>query len=138
MKKIINKKTLLLVSLLLLLPLLIGCFSAPPTPTTNQAPTITSTPITTATVATAYAYDVNATDPDGDTLTYTLTANPTGMTIVSTTGVIGWTPTSTQLGNRPVTVAVSDGSLSDTQSFIIIVSKTPSIHPPYDTGDIVG
>jgi hypothetical protein len=136
MKKIINKKTLLLVSLLLLLPLLVGCLSAPPT--TNQAPTITSTPITTATVATAYAYDVNATDPDGDTLTYTLTANPTGMTIVSTTGVIGWTPTSTQKGNHSVAVKVSDGFLSDTQSFIIIVSKTPSIHPPYDTGDIVG
>ena len=128
MKKIINKKTLLLLSLLLLLPLLVGCFSTPPP--TNQAPTITSTSITTATVAEAYAYNVNATDPDGDTLTYSLTTKPTGMTINSATGVISWTPTSTQLGNHSVTVAVSDGALSDTQSFIIIVSKAPIIPSP--------
>ena len=118
MKKIINKKTLILISLLLLLPLLVGCFSAPPT---NQSPTITSTPITTAIVAAAYAYNVNATDPDGDTLTYSLTTNPTGMTIDSTTGVISWTPTSTQIGDHDLTVEVSDGELLDTQSFIITV-----------------
>ena len=84
-------------------------------------------------MATAYAYDVNATDPDEDTLTYSLTVNPTGMTIVSTTGVIGWTPTSTQLGNHSVTVEVSDGALSATQSFIIIVSKAAIIYPPHPT-----
>ena len=123
MKKLINKKTLILISLLLLLPLLVGCFSAPPT---NQSPTITSTPITTATVAAAYAYNVNATDPDGDTLTYSLTTNPTGMTIDSTTGIINWTPTSTQIGDHDLTVEVSDGELLDTQSFIITVTITPT------------
>ena len=126
MKKLINKKTLILISLLLLLPLLVGCFSAPPT---NQSPTITSTPITTATVAAAYAYNVNATDPDGDTLTYSLTTNPTGMTIDSTTGVINWTPTSTQIGDHDLTVEVSDGELLDTQSFIITVTITPTPTP---------
>ena len=127
MKKIINKKVLLLLSLLLFLPLFSGCFL---TPSVNQVPTITSTPITTATVAVAYAYNVNATDPDEDTLTYSLTVNPTGMTIDPTTGVISWTPTSIQSGDHSVTVAVSDGSLSATQSFIIIVSKATIIHPP--------
>ena len=49
---------------------------------TNDAPTITSTPVTTATEDAAYSYDVHATDPDvGDTLTYSLTTAPTGMTI---------------------------------------------------------
>ena len=127
MKKIINKKTLLLLSLLLFLPLFSGCFL---TPSVNQTPTITSTSITTATVAAAYAYTVNATDPDGDTLTYSLTTNPTGMTINSTTGVISWRPTSTQLGNHSVTVEVSDGSLSAIQSFIIKVSVAPIIPSP--------
>jgi hypothetical protein len=116
MKKILNKKILILISLFLLLPLLVGCFSAPPT---NQSPTITSTPITTATVAAAYAYNVNATDPDGDTLTYSLTTSPIGMTINSTTGLINWTSTST--GDYEVIVRVSDGSLFDTQSFTITV-----------------
>ena len=127
MKKIINKKTLLLLSLLLFLPLFSGCFL---TPSVNQTPTIISTPITTARVAVAYAYTVIATDPDEDTLTYSLTVNPTGMTIDPTTGVISWTPTSIQSGDHSVTVAVSDGSLSATQSFIIIVSKATIIHPP--------
>ncbi len=126
MKKIINKKTLLLLSLLLFLPVFSGCFL---TPSVNQTPTITSTSITTATVDELYTYNVNATDPDGDTLTYSLTTNPTGMTINSTTGVISWTPTSTQIGNNPVTVKAFDGALDDTQSFIIIVSKSPTPTP---------
>jgi hypothetical protein len=118
MEKILNKKILILISVFLLLPLLVGCFSAPPT---NQSPTITSTPITAATVAAAYTYNVNATDPDGDTLAYSLTTNPPGMTINSTTGLINWTPTAA--GDYEVTVRVSDGSLFDAQSFTIHVSE---------------
>lgn len=120
MKKIINIKILTLTSLFLFLPLLVGCFSAPPT---NQYPTITSTPITTATVDVLYTYDVEATDPDsGDTLTYSLTTNPSGMTIDSATGVIDWTPNSGQIGDNNVTVEVSDGELLDAQSFVITVN----------------
>ena len=52
----------------------------------SGAPTITSTPVTSAAEDAAYSYDVNATDPDvGDTLTYALTTAPTGMTINATT-----------------------------------------------------
>ncbi len=120
MKKIISKKLLILISLLLFLPLFVGCFSAPPT---NQYSTITSTPITTATVDVLYTYDVNVTDSDGDTLTYSLTTNPSGMTINSTTGVINWTPNSGQIGDNNVTVEVSDGELLDTQSFVITVNS---------------
>jgi len=128
MKKRINKKTLILLSLLLLLPLFSGCFLAP---LVNQVPTITSTPITTATVDELYIYNVDATDPDGDTLTYSLTT-PTGMTIDSVTGVISWTPTFDQIGDNDVTVEVSDGLLSDSQNFIIIVSEAegPGYTPP--------
>jgi len=123
MKKIINRKILILISVLLFLPLFVSCFSAP---TTNQSPTITSTPITTATVDELYTYDVNATDPDGDPLTYSLTTSPTGMAIDSTTGVINWTPTSGQIGYNDVTVKVSDGELLDTQSFVITVNSAPT------------
>ena len=88
---------------------------------TNQAPNITSTPITTATVDVLYTYNVDATDPNGDTLTYSLTTKPAGMTINSSTGLINWTPASAQIGNNSVTVKVSDGDLIDTQSFTITV-----------------
>ena len=122
MKKVINKKVLVFLFVLLFLPLFSGCFFVP---SVNQTPTITSTPITTATVDALYTYNVNATDPDGDTLTYSLTTNPAGMTIDSATGEISWTPNSGQIGNNNVTVKVSDGSLNDTQSFIIEVTPIP-------------
>ena len=114
-------------SLILILPLFVGCWGTTPSPDEeNKPPTITSTPITTATVGVLYTYYVNATDPDSDTLTYSLTTNPSSMTINSSTGVISWTPTSAQIGDNNVTVKVSDGGLFDTQSFII------TVNPPCD------
>ncbi len=98
----------------------------------NDAPSFTSTPVTTATVDALYTYDVNATDPDaGDTLTYSLTIKPAGMTIDAATGLIEWTPTSAQAGANDVAVKVIDnGSVpaSQTQSFTITASlpSTPA------------
>ena len=66
----------------------------------NQNPVITTTAITTATENTAYAYDVDATDADGDTLTYSLTTGPTGMTINASSGLINWTPGTSDVGTH--------------------------------------
>ena len=121
-----NKRILTLISLLLFLFLVAGCMLPP----INHAPIITSAPITTATVGVAYTYDVNATDPDEDTLIYSLTVKPDGMAIKSTTGVINWLPSFAQVGDNAVTVVVSDGDLSVIQSFTIKVSKlTPTPIP---------
>ena len=90
----------------------------------NSAPQITSTPVTTATVGVTYNYDVNATDPNGDVLTYALTQAPTGMTINAANGLIAWTPTSTQTGSQAVTARVNDpGGLFATQPFSINVGS---------------
>ena len=70
---------------------------------------ITTTAITTATENSAYAYDVDATDADGDTLTYSLTTSPTGMGINATSGLISWTPDAADVGTHAVTVTVTDG-----------------------------
>ena len=113
-----NKKLLLTLSTFLIVFLFTGCFLF------NSSPVIESTPITTAKEGVAYTYDVEATDPNGDTLTYSLTVGPTGMTINSTTGVISWTPTEAQIGANEVVVEVSDGSRSATQSFTITVGET--------------
>jgi len=80
----LNKKaSLLIFSFFLLVILMAGCGpSVPVGPvSTNQTAIITSTPVTTATVGAAYAYNATATDPDGNTLTFSLTVNPTGMAI---------------------------------------------------------
>ena len=89
----------------------------------NQSPIIASIPVTYVIIGETYTYTIEATDPDGDTLTYSLTAKPPGMTINSTTGTISWTPTA--LGSYYVTVKVSDGELSDVRTFVIIVSPVP-------------
>ena len=88
--------------------------------TANQAPIITLIPNTTVTAGETFTYTVEATDPDGDDLTYSLLGTPpAGMTIDDNSGVINWTPTA--LGNFYATVEVSDGELSDTQSFSVNV-----------------
>jgi len=123
----LNKRILVLIFLLVFLPL-VGCFPS------NQAPIITSSPITAVTVGETYVYDVEATDPNGDTLTYSLTFKPMGMTINPATGLIKWTPTAK--GNYAVIVKVSDGALDIIQSFTIVVSK-PYTPPPVNHAPII-
>ena len=87
----------------------------------NYAPVIYTTPVTGATVDIPYSYDVDATDPNGDTLTYALLISPPGMTIDSDTGIIAWAPDEAALVD--VTVEVSDDTGGvDTQEFIIDVA----------------
>jgi len=107
--------------------LLAGCTGTVPT---NNAPTINSIPITSWLIDVLYTYNVVATDTDGDTLTYSLTSSPPGMTIDSSTGVISWTPNA--VGDYDVTLKVSDGESFDTQSFIITISLTEitTLSPP--------
>jgi hypothetical protein len=113
-----NKKLLLGLSVFFIAFLFTGCYLF------NSSPVIESDPVTTAKEGAVYTYDVEATDPNGDTLTYSLPINPTGMTINSTTGVITWTPTEDQIGENVVVVEVSDGSKSTTQSFSVTVDET--------------
>ena len=85
-----------------------------------DAPAITDITEKQAVEDKAFSLQVAASDADNDTLTYTLTEKPTGMTI-STTGLISWTPDNDQLGSKTVTVAVSDGLLNATDSFTVDV-----------------
>jgi len=77
--------------------------------TGNRAPRITTTPTTTATIGTLYTYQVRVTEPDGDTVTYALTAKPDGMVIDADNGKIEWTPEVTQNGYHNIEITVSDG-----------------------------
>ena len=88
----------------------------------NDAPVITSQPVTTALQGIAYSYQVQASDPDGDELRYCFTASPSGMRISSTLGQISWTPSSDQVGNNLVALDVTDGHGGKTpQSFLVNV-----------------
>ncbi len=54
-------------------------------------------------------YQVVATDPDGDPLTFTLAGGPPGMTIHEQTGRISWTRQNGQEGQYDIDIVVSDG-----------------------------
>jgi hypothetical protein len=89
----------------------------------NDSPTMQSIPSQTATQDIPITLQVVATDPDGDNLTYSLTAYPTGMTI-SSDGLISWMPTNSAVGSHIVTVMVEDAAgLWDEKTFAITVAN---------------
>lgn len=94
--------------------------------TINHPPVITSTPITQVNEGQAYRYQVTATDADGDILTYSLTENPSWLSINSQTGAITGTAPSVNADTQyNVVVRVSDGTDFAKQSFTVIVKNVP-------------
>ena len=81
-------------------------------------------------VAVPYIYNVAASDPDGTSpLVYSLTIQPTGMTINSETGLIEWIPNEIH-NNKTHHVEVkvidsNDLTMSATQAFDITVKPAP-------------
>ena len=77
----------------------------------NATPQITSLPPSEYKEG-VYTYQITATDPDGDPLTYTLLSAPPNMTIDHSTGLIRWELPKTASGNREtvVKVAADDGN----------------------------
>jgi YD repeat-containing protein len=64
------------------------------------------------------------TDP-GTTLTYSATGLPEGAVLDPQTGQFTWTPGPAQVGDYPVTFAVSDGQLITTQSVLLRATINP-------------
>jgi len=74
----------------------------------TAAPQITSSAVLTASEGQPYSYDVQTDEEAGGGVTYQLTASPAGMTINAQTGVIGWTPGSSQGPSQQVAVRAAD------------------------------
>ncbi|MBT1076631.1 beta strand repeat-containing protein, partial [Geobacter grbiciae] len=103
---------------------------------TKQPPVITSSPVTTGYKDGYYYYQVVASDPNGDTVSYSLSTYPSGMTINSTTGLIYWRPGDT--GTYSVTVRAKDtAGLYASQSFKISVADSSSNSSPKITSTAV-
>ncbi|MEN0061140.1 MAG: putative Ig domain-containing protein [Myxococcota bacterium] len=73
----------------------------------NRPPLFTTAPLTQINSGSDYAYDANAWDADGDTVTYTLAAAPSGMT-VNASGEVRWTGPAD--GSYVVGLQASDGN----------------------------
>ncbi|MEA2016147.1 MAG: Ig domain-containing protein [Actinomycetota bacterium] len=118
-EKYVTKKLLIVLLSGLMLILCTGCVPGLFPEPENNAPNITSDPITTATVGLNYTYSVEAIDEDDDTLIYVLTTKPKEMIISFSSGIITWTPSTAR--TYDVVVEVSDGTLTDSQSFTLTV-----------------
>jgi hypothetical protein len=100
----------------------------------NEAPTAAGTVTAqTAVNGQAYNFDVHTyfADPDttvpNNTLTYSATGLPTGVTINAATGVISGTATADRTASSVVVTATDGGNLSITQSFNLSVVSAPTV-----------
>jgi len=73
----------------------------------NSPPIIVSSPPTTMD-GTKYTYQVRASDPDNDAVTFGLTSSPKGMRIDPKTGIIQWEIKSEDKGDHPIEIEASD------------------------------
>jgi hypothetical protein len=89
----------------------------------NDAPTFTSTPLTSAQQGTQYSYTATATDIDGDVLVYSAPVLPGWLTFSPTTHILRGTPGNSHVGNNNVTLRIFDGTVNVDQSFVISVSN---------------
>ena len=74
-----------------------------------------------------YTYQVKATDPDGDELTYTLKESPDGMTIDPKKGFIQWKVPPDFTGTSSHTVSVTDGHGGETTGTFVIEIQAKQI-----------
>jgi len=86
----------------------------------DRSPSIISSCPMTGTIGTSVIYNLNATDPDNDPLSYLLVTHPAGM-IINQTGRISWTPTTSGTFNALIAV-VDPYGLTAWQSCTIVVA----------------
>jgi hypothetical protein len=113
-------------------------------PPANRPPTITGTPSTNATAGQAYSFRPVGSDPDGNTLRYSITGQPSWATFSTSTGRLSGTPTTANVGTSgSIVISVSDGTVSVAlQSFMIKVvapaNRSPTIGGAPVTSATVG
>ncbi len=88
----------------------------------NDAPTISGTPGTSAVQDSLYSFIPQASDVDGDSLTFSVSGLASWLTFDSSTGGLSGTPTQSDVGSTTnIVITVSDGSLSASLTFDLTV-----------------
>lgn len=93
----------------------------------NRAPVLSSIGNKSVSANQTLSFTVNATDPDGDTITYSANGLPSGATFANKT--FSWTPNESQTGSFSVTFTASDGQLQDSEQITITVNSTDTLSP---------
>jgi len=109
------------------------------TPACNKVPLIKAIPEQVLTEDVEFTYQVETSDQDGnnsDSLIFSLTDSPDGMTINASSGLITWLPTSETLTNASVSIRLIDinadsGFTTDTATFSIVITLVDEV-PVFD------
>ncbi|MFH0758624.1 MAG: putative Ig domain-containing protein [Bacteroidota bacterium] len=109
---------------------------------TNDPPVFTSAPITSCNLDAAYIYFVQASDPEGDELTFTQGPGmPDWLTFESSTMILFGIPREGDEGDHIIQLIVSDGEFDITQVFtirVIDLNTAPQITSDPDKTSFVG
>jgi hypothetical protein len=104
----------------------------------NRPPAITGTPATSVTAGSTYSFRPVASDPDGNTLTFSIQNKPTWATFSVTNGRLSGTPTSANVGTSArITIIVSDGQATATLPSFTIQVNAAANRPPTISGSPV-
>ncbi|WP_158247078.1 putative Ig domain-containing protein [Geothermobacter hydrogeniphilus] len=101
-------------------------------PQVNRPPVLATIGSRTVTARSTLSFVLSASDPDGDTLVYSVVNLPPGASFNAATGSFSWTPADSAVGSYSPTFSVSDGSLSDSETVTIEVA---AYVPPDSDGD---
>jgi large repetitive protein len=94
---------------------------------TTPAGAFSSTAPTGAIVGNDIGYDANSAD-EGNGITYSLSNAPAGATINGSTGVLAWTPTTSQLGENNFSIVATDVAGNTTvQQLSVRVTREPIV-----------
>jgi hypothetical protein len=81
------------------------------TSTTNRAPVLSGTPSTSVVAGNAYAFRPTGSDPEGRTLTWSISNRPAWASFSTSTGALTGTPTATNVGTYSnIVISASDGT----------------------------
>jgi hypothetical protein len=109
--------------------------AAPPTPPANRPPTITGTPATSVTAGNAYNFSPVGSDPDGNTLRYSIQNQPSWASFNTTTGRLSGTPTAANVGTSArITISVTDNTATVSLPSFTIQVLAQTNRPPTISG----
>ena len=95
----------------------------------NERLVISSDPVTEALEDQSYAYQIDATDPNGHTITYSLVSGPAGLVVDPAGGLVQWSPTQDDLGEYTVDILLDDGA-GETKSHVYSLTVLNTNDPP--------
>jgi YD repeat-containing protein len=102
----------------------------------NQAPVLSEIGARSANQSQPITFTLRGSDPDGDSLTFTVDQLPNGARLDALSGEFSWTPDFTQSGEFTVSFGATDGNRTDTESVVFTinrVNRAPFIATPAPT-----